>query len=322
MKSNQLIKKLCGLVGLYLMFCLIFGTGMFLTVAANNVDVTGEGEVETTNLLDIEEVFPNVHNSEPYTTNFDLCDPTSEEYKKIEEAVKPVYKEQVVKLQANVEGLNIRKDKSTESDIIGVMYQGEIAITEVPYVLERLQLEEWVKVGSGYVKTEYIEFIEEEIDLIEYRLTSKGTYTKNPVLSFDVTERSYVSAEDLSQVTEGTALEGLEHAVVAVEENYGINGLFVYAVATLESGGGTSQIARDKNNLFGMNAQDHDPYNLAFSYDSFYESAADFAERINKYYVDAGLTNVSTINEKYSSDDAWDSKVSSIMQRTYKSIIE
>lgn len=313
--TKRLIQRLCGLVGLYIMMVVVCGTGMFLIHASENTLLS---KTENTTTSVDKSMFPVVSDS----TNLYVPKNMEEVTKEIEEKIAPVYKEHFVRIKDGVDGLNIRKQDSMDSDIRGVMYNGEISIAYIPYVLDEVVLGEWVQLSNGYVKSEYIEIIEEPIDLLEYRLTPKGTYTKNPILSYNVTQKSYVSATDLAEVTEGTELEGIEHAVVTAEDSYGINGLFVYAVATLESGNGTSDIARAKNNLFGMNAQDHDPFNLAFSYDSFHESVLDFADRIQKYYINQGLTDIYSINTKYSSDPQWHSKVMNIMERTYQSIID
>lgn len=317
--KNILIKKVCGFIGLYMMMTVLFGGGIILihtdNVLASQITESSEQSVNyDKNILDRTSMFQEADSN--------IQADREAVYEEVQQALIPVYEEKFIRIKSDVEGLNIRKKPTLESDVLGVMYQGEIAIASIPYVLGEVVEEEWTALLNGYVNTQYIEIIEDSIDLLEYRLTPKGTYTKNPVLSSTVTVKSYVSAESLSGVTEGTELEGIETAIVSAEENYGINGLFIYAVARLESGTGTSHLARTKNNLFGMNAQDHDPYNLAFTYDSIHESVIDFADRISKYYVDQGLTTVESINEKYSSDPEWNAKVLNIMSDTYQQIIE
>ena len=50
-------------------------------------------------------------------------------------------------------------------------------------------------------------------------------------------------------------------------ETYGMNALLVYAIAILESGNGTSDFSRNRNNLFGIAAYDTNP-NAAYSFPS------------------------------------------------------
>lgn len=128
-----------------------------------------------------------------------------------------------------------------------------------------------------------------------------------------VLQSSNVSASDFDSMLSGTQLAGIGHALVEVEQRYGINAFFTLAVAKLESGNGQSRIARDKNNLFGMNAVDSNPYHAAFTYNSKAHSILDFGERLNRNYIQQGLTTLQSINNKYSSSSAWASKVNTIM---------
>lgn len=61
-------------------------------------------------------------------------------------------------------------------------------------------------------------------------------------------------------VTPGLTLRGelapLEDAFLAAESTYGVDASFLAAVAALESGWGKSELAREKNNLFGWRGAD------------------------------------------------------------------
>lgn len=96
------------------------------------------------------------------------------------------------------------------------------------------------------------------------------------------------------------------------------------AHAIHESGWGTSKIAQDKNNLFGYGAVDSNPYEGAYSYDTFKGSIVDAAERINKgyhnvtgsYYNGSVLGNKSLgMNVRYASDPYWGEKIAGHMYR-------
>ncbi|WP_216369608.1 glucosaminidase domain-containing protein, partial [Brevibacillus sp. MCWH] len=82
----------------------------------------------------------------------------------------------------------------------------------------------------------------------------------NKSIRLDVVAPSNASIDDLRKILDGTALEGIEHALLEVEDKFGINALFTLAVAKLESAHGKSKLARHKNNLFGMNAVDGSAY--------------------------------------------------------------
>lgn len=308
-------KKLLGLGSIYFMFCIICGTGALLIQAK---DLTDKNIME---MLEIPLLTTNISMIQERDNLYDIED-REETLEEVQDSLQPVYKDVFVKIKEDgVESLNIRKSNTKESESVGVLYQGELIQATLPYVNDEVQTEEWIKVETGYVHSDFVDIVDEEIDLTEYRMTAKQTYTKNPIITPYVSQKSYISVEDLQKVTKDTGLEGIESAIVSAEENYDINGLFIYAVARLESGHGTSQLAQEKNNLFGMNAQDHDPYNLAFSYDSFHESVFDFASRIKSFYIDKGLDTVSLINTRYSTDPEWHSKVFSIMTEAYYTII-
>lgn len=153
----------------------------------------------------------------------------------------------------------------------------------------------------------------------ETELVSKDVYYQRErerskvVAKWNVTSDSNMTYNKVEKLVDGTFLDGAEQALIDADEVYGINPLFAYAVACLESDYGRSDIARDKNNLYGMNAEDDDPYNKAYSYYNKSESIYDFIERIDKYYVSQGYSDIDDINRKYSSDSNWHIKVYAIM---------
>ena len=122
-----------------------------------------------------------------------------------------------------------------------------------------------------------------------------------------------------------------------IEKEYNINGLFVAAVGIHESAWGTSAIARNKHNLFGYGAYDSNPYNGAYSFDSYSESIDLIARVFVKYYLNPKGTiiysgekangsfyngnTLSAINKKYASDKNWANGVYNHMKYLYNKII-
>ena len=51
-------------------------------------------------------------------------------------------------------------------------------------------------------------------------------------------------------------LEGLGVCFQRMEEKYSINSIILLSIAILESGYGLSKLAKEKNNLFGLDAND------------------------------------------------------------------
>lgn len=85
------------------------------------------------------------------------------------------------------------------------------------------------------------------------------------------------SAETFNKVCEGTYLEGFGPYLVNLEKEYGVNGMFCLGVARAESGMGSSSIAKNKNNYFGIMGS-----NGAVSYSSGEECIMSFGRLMNK----------------------------------------
>lgn len=241
--------------------------------------------------------------------------------------------------KVNAEYLNVRKQSNNKSTIIDVLTKNYIV------QIDGEEKSGWVKLKTGgFVSAKYIthlkdkskaeaEFktqkkttpvftsvVKEKKSAVATTQTSKTETTKSATTPVKVTNvttgilaPSNVSAQTLENVLAGTNLSGIGQALVQVEKQYGINAFFTLAVAKLESGNGNSRIAKDKNNLFGMNAVDSNPYHAAFYYDSKSSSVLDFGNRLYKNYISQGLTTLELINTKYSSSGAWASKVRAIM---------
>lgn len=112
-----------------------------------------------------------------------------------------------------------------------------------------------------------------------------------------------------------------------MEEKYEVNALYLMAHAIHESAWGTSAIAQDKKNLYGMKAYDSDPYNNAATYASFRESIEAAAKKISSeyqspfgpYYHGAIVGNKSVgMNVKYASDPYWGERIAGHMYRADK----
>ena len=137
---------------------------------------------------------------------------------------------------------------------------------------------------------------------------------------YTVTNPSYMTAEEIGKLLQGTELEGIEWAVKQVEHDYGINALYTISVAAHESAWGKSFMSQYKNNLFGIGAYDYD-LDQAFTFGSKGECVMYWGRMIKENYVDKGLTTPEAINSKYASDKEWSSKVRN-MAYEFKSNID
>ena len=118
-----------------------------------------------------------------------------------------------------------------------------------------------------------------------------------------------------------------------IEQEYGINGIFVAAIGIHESNWGTSRIAKNKYNLFGYGAYDSNPYNGAYSFSSYSEAIDLIARVLVKYYINPAGTEIydgqkasgkyysgntlSAVNKKYATDKNWANGVYKYIEYLY-----
>ena len=112
-----------------------------------------------------------------------------------------------------------------------------------------------------------------------------------------------------------TPLPRLGAAFMRAERDEGINARYLVAHAMLESGWGTSAIARYKRNLFGYNAYDRDPWKCARRFASHARGVTTVASILRESYLTPGgrrwygFTTLRGINRYYASDVHWADKV-------------
>lgn len=126
------------------------------------------------------------------------------------------------------------------------------------------------------------------------------------------------STEELGWGLDNTNLKGLEKDFREVSLEVGINPILLMAMAKHETGNGTSELFRDKKNLFGFNAVDHDPYNMATNFSSYRDSIETIARFLKNEYLDEKgryFNGISTsgIGKSYASDPDWSKKVDGMM---------
>jgi len=141
-------------------------------------------------------------------------------------------------------------------------------------------------------------------------------------LSRKVKSDSGLTEADIALLLEGTALEGhgLEEAILGIEEEYGINALFTIAVMKLESGNGKSKLAREKNNLFGLNATGGSN-SKAYRFETKSDSVYKFGKIIAKSYLDKGYSTIEKVGKKYCpANPEWATLVENIMKRDLRKL--
>lgn len=130
-----------------------------------------------------------------------------------------------------------------------------------------------------------------------------------PDITMVIHQPSGCTVEELNTMTRGTGLDGLGQVLKEIEEANSVNGIFALAVAQLESGHGTSYLARHQNNIFGL-----DPYNGGMTFETKEDCVRYFGRLIERHYFGEGLTSLYDINQMYEPyNDNWSYLVQSLM---------
>lgn len=138
-----------------------------------------------------------------------------------------------------------------------------------------------------------------------------------------IDSKTSYSAKDLDRFLrqlDDSPLRGKGKAFKRAEREHGVNALFLLAVAGHESDYGRSNIARDKNNLFGFNATDTDPSGQATKFESVDASIDAAANLFATKYVRGPYARgpfpgdkAKGVNVYYASDPYWGEKVGGTM---------
>lgn len=164
-----------------------------------------------------------------------------------------------------------------------------------------------------------------EADLADFK--DKGSSKIKSSNMFYVLNNNEFSAKEYDAGLANTNLAGLGKDFKAAEEKYGVNAILLMAMAKHETGNGTSELFRNKNNLFGFNAYDHDPYNQASHFNTPGESINTVAEHLAKNYLDPegpyynGLST-DAIGISYATDPDWSKKVDWMMIEVGQNMID
>lgn len=145
----------------------------------------------------------------------------------------------------------------------------------------------------------------------------------NEQIKDDVRFSSGDSMAAIDSALQGTPMAGLGPAFKAAENTYGVNAYFLTALAAHESDFGKSNIATDKNNLFGFMAYDGSPYSSAKGYSSVEESIFNTAEYLAKQYLSTDGKHfkgysIDAIGESYATDPLWSQKVKNQLAQLMK----
>lgn len=201
--------------------------------------------------------------------------------------------------------------------------------------------EEWCKVSfdgvEGYTKTSNLTSATTTPTIVENNRVKRILLKVN--LDMQLNKVSGLTLNDYKKIFTGLSsdtnhiFQDNYQVFYNIEKKYNINGIFLASMAIHESSWGTSQIAKDKKNLFGYGSYDSTPYESSFEFSSYEEGIETVAKSLVKYYINPIGTKIydgetatgayfngptlSGVNTRYATDQEWHKKVFSYMEMLY-----
>jgi len=160
------------------------------------------------------------------------------------------------------------------------------AVVIIAQTTTAFALEYTSKMDDGYVLTSYVKLN----------------------VSEEVTQKSNL-VPDMIEALLPEDLKGLGQAFCDGEEKHNINALFVLAIVRLESGNGTSYLARTKNNLGGIKSGE-DGYRAFASKE---ECVAYMFDLLDRLYISKGRNTIDEIGRVYCATGGWIPQIKSIL---------
>ena len=240
--------------------------------------------------------------------------------------------------------LAVRKAADNNSEKLATLSKG------MPVYVQSIYENGWSYILSdeqdGYVLSECLSNINPN-SIITNDNENSNEYTKEELLAnlsfnMDLSKPSGLSLEQFRKVLKYNSNDvnniftsNADYFYYA-EQEYGLNGVFLAAIAIHESGWGTSNIAISKNNLFGYMAYDGNSFSSSKNFSSYSEGIDLLARVLVKYYLNPAGTEIyggeiaegkyyngstlASVNKKYASDSSWSNKVYEIMEDLYNNL--
>lgn len=183
------------------------------------------------------------------------------------------------------------------------------------YKLEQFNVEKLRSIEQAKLEQERIEIERNEQRQINFFQIIQNHNVKN----VDLRISSGLTIEQADLILAGTGLAGLGKGFVEAEIKNGVNAYYLMAHAAWESSWGKSDIAMNKNNLFGFTAYDASPGLSSTSFSSKEEGIDIVAAYVKKHYLsENGKYNhgsdLQGMNVRYASDQNWSNGIGSIIE--------
>ena len=188
-------------------------------------------------------------------------------------------------------------------------------------LLPNIHIEEAVEVAAEVTQEEVVE--ESSVKSKEV-VTSRGGFNdrieRNLKISYDMDLRtkSNLTESDLEKAFKNTGMAGLGKYFVQAEKEYGVNALYLASLGAHESAWGTSDFAKERNNLFGWQS-----YDSNLNATKYFETEGDgvlvVAKSLSKNYLTEGGCyfngyTMKDVSKKYASDKEHSTKIYGVMK--------
>lgn len=241
--------------------------------------------------------------------------------------------------------LLLKKEKNMESTDICQLKQNEsVKILELGDTWYYVSYNDY----NGYILKDGVSTYnpnrKKDYDVGDIKMYSKDELLKRLNFDMDVSVPSDLSLQQFDMIFSNDSNDRYDvfkdnsKYFYYVEEQYGINGVFLAAIGIHESAWGTSTISKNKRNLFGYSAYDRDPYNSASNFSSYAEGIDLVARVLVKNYLNSSNTvifdgtnatgryfsgkTISSVNKHYATDKNWANCVYKWMCELYNNIQE
>ena len=245
-------------------------------------------------------------------------------------------------LKATSTTLAIRLNPDENSDKVITINKGDI-------VTLKAKQNDWYYVSYdnylGWAKSENLEYVnpngtgDGDENNVQY---TKEQLTQNLGFSMLLNKPSGLTLDQFNKIFENDSndvnniFKDNAEYFYYIENQYGINGIFVAAVGIHESAWGTSNISKNKKNLFGYGAYDSDPTGSSYTFQSYAEGIDLVSRVFVKYYLNPKGTPIyggetasgtyfegatlTAVNKRYASDKNWANAVYKWMTYLYNKL--
>lgn len=208
--------------------------------------------------------------------------------------------------------LNDKATVSADEPNINAMAVSEIASQETQRAIDMVNEANKTKQEEiDKVSDEIVRMIQEDDTEEEENNVPEPYY--NP---YNVTESSNMTYEEMRDMLQGNKLQSISHVFIDCEQKYGINALFLFGMAALESAHGTSYRAQTQNNLTGFAVYTDTSEGSSFSsWEECIETTAiildrDYLSESGTYYVGPSSWNV---NVYWAKNSTWAEQINDII---------